>query len=139
MHALGQFRLFAWGVAVTVVIIGALLVFVTMMGAISERTREIGVHKALGATPWNIVSTILLETLFLTFISGYFGLVAGVFLLEAVTKMLEASGGDGMFAQAEIDFATATIALGTLMVAGTLAAILPATKAARIDPIDSHN
>ena len=62
-------------------------------------------------------------------------LVAGVFLLEGVTKMLEASGGDGMFAKAEIDFQTAAIALFTLVLAGVLSAILPATKAAKVDPI----
>ena len=48
MHALTQFRLFTWGVTVTVIFIGALLVFVTMMGSINERTREIGVFRAIG-------------------------------------------------------------------------------------------
>ena len=126
---------FIWVVAIGTIIAGVVGVGNIMLIVVKERTREIGVHKALGATSWHVISTILQETLFLTFISGYFGLVAGVFLLEGVTKMLEASGGDGMFARAEIDFETAAIALFTLILAGVLSAILPASKAAKVDPI----
>jgi len=128
-------KVFTWVVAIGTIIAGVVGVGNIMLIVVKERTREIGVHKALGATSWHIISTILQETLFLTFISGYFGLVAGVFLLEGVTKMLEASGGDGMFARAEIDFETAAIALFTLVLAGVLSAILPASKAAKVDPI----
>lgn len=128
-------QVFTWVVAIGTIIAGVVGVGNIMLIVVKERTREIGVHKALGATPWNIISTILQETLFLTIISGYFGLVVGVFLLEGVTKMLEASGGDGMFASAEIDFKTAIIAFATLVLAGALAAILPASKAAKVDPI----
>jgi putative ABC transport system permease protein len=126
---------FTWVVAIGTILAGVVGVGNIMLIVVKERTREIGVHKALGATSWNVISTILQETLFLTFISGYFGLVAGVFLLEGVTKLLESSGGDGMFAKAEIDFETAAIALVTLVLAGVLAAILPASKAAKVDPI----
>jgi len=128
-------QVFTWVVAIGTIFAGVVGVGNIMLIVVKERTREIGIHKALGATPWNIVSTILLETVFLTFISGYFGLVAGVFLLESVTSLLESSGGNNMFARAEIDFGTAVIALITLVLAGTLAAILPASKAARVDPI----
>lgn len=129
-------RVFSWVVAIGTIIAGVVGVGNIMLIVVKERTREIGVRKALGATSWNIVSTILLETLVLTFISGYFGLAAGVFLLEGITTILDASGGGGgMFAKAEIDFGTAITAMLTLIVAGALAAILPATKAARVDPI----
>jgi len=128
-------QVFTWVVAIGTIFAGVVGVGNIMLIVVKERTREIGVHKALGATPWNIVRTILQETLFLTIVSGYFGLVAGVFLLEGVTAMLESSGSIKMFSNAEIDFGTATIALITLVVTGALAAILPATKAARIDPI----
>ena len=128
-------KVFTWVVAIGTIIAGVVGVGNIMLIVVKERTREIGVHKALGATSWHIISTILQETLFLTFVSGYFGMVAGVFLLENVTKMLEASSGDGMFTRAQIDFQTAAIALVTLVLAGTLAAILPASKAANVDPI----
>ena len=128
-------KVFSWVVAIGTIIAGVVGVGNIMLIVVKERTREIGVHKALGATSWNIVNTILQETLFLTFVAGYFGLVAGVFLLEGVTSLLESSGGNDMFAKPEVDFGTATIALVTLILAGTLAAILPATKAAKVDPI----
>ncbi len=128
-------QVFTWVVAIGTIFAGVVGVGNIMLIVVKERTREIGVHKALGATPWNIIRTILQETLFLTIVSGYFGLVVGVFLLEGVTAMLESSGGVKMFSNAEIDFGTAAIALITLVVSGALAAILPATKAARIDPI----
>jgi len=130
-------KVFTWVVAIGTIFAGVVGVGNIMLIVVKERTREIGVHKALGATSWSIISTILQETLFLTIISGYFGLVAGVFLLEGVTSMLEASGDNSMFVQPEIDFGTASIALITLILAGTLAAILPATKAAKVDPIEA--
>jgi putative ABC transport system permease protein len=128
-------QIFSWVVAIGTIFAGVVGVGNIMLIVVKERTREIGVHKALGATSWNVISTILQETIFLTFISGYFGLVAGVFLLEGVTSMLDSSDGINMFSKAEIDFGTAAIALITLVLAGALAAILPATKAARVDPI----
>jgi putative ABC transport system permease protein len=128
-------RVFSWVVAIGTIIAGVVGVGNIMLIVVKERTREIGLQKALGATPWNIVSTILQETLFLTFVSGYLGLVAGVFVLEGITALLASGGGTEMFAKAEIDFNTAVAALATLLVAGALAAILPASKAARVDPI----
>jgi len=128
-------RVFSWVVAIGTIIAGVVGVGNIMLIVVKERTREIGLLKALGATPWNIVSTILQETLFLTFVSGYLGLVAGVFLLEGITSLLASGGGTEMFAKTEIDFGTAVTALVILLVAGTLAAILPASKAAKVDPI----
>lgn len=126
---------FSWTVAIGTIFAGVVGVGNIMLIIVKERTREIGLHKALGATSGHIIGTILLETLVLTFVAGYFGLAAGVFLLEGITGLLNGQEGAEMFAQAEIDFKTATIALITLIFAGGLAAILPATKAARVDPI----
>lgn len=130
-------RVFSWVVAIGTIIAGVVGVGNIMLIIVKERTREIGLHKALGATSWNIIGTIVMETLVLTFVAGYFGLAAGVFLLEGITALLSGAsdGGAAMFAQPEIDFKTAISAMFTLIFAGTLAAILPATKAARVDPI----
>ncbi|MFT7559174.1 MAG: putative ABC transport system permease protein [Flavobacteriales bacterium] len=125
----------SWFVAIVTIIAGVVGVGNIMLIVVKERTREIGLHKALGATSWNVIATILQETLVLTFVSGYFGLVAGVFLLEGVTSVLGSVGGAEMFANAEIDFKTAIIALTALVIAGVFAAIMPAAKAARVDPI----
>ena len=127
--------MFSWVVAIGTIFAGVVGVGNIMLIIVKERTREIGIHKALGATSWHIISTILLETLLLTLFSGYLGLVVGVFVLEGLSAVLAAGGGNPMFGKAEIDFVTALTALLTLTVAGCLAAILPASKAASVDPI----
>ena len=79
---------------------------------------------------------IVQESIFITAIAGYAGLVVGVFLLEGISKILEATGGDsGMFRHPEVDFSTAISALAVLVISGLLASMLPAAKAARVNPI----
>jgi putative ABC transport system permease protein len=103
---------------------------------VKERVREIGLRKALGATPASIVMMIMQEALFLTVVAGYSGLVVGAMLLEGIAKMLEASGGKaGFFGAPELEFGTALVALAVLIVAGVLASIMPAAKAAAVNPI----
>lgn len=128
-------KIFSWVVAIGTIIAGVVGVGNIMLIIVKERTREIGLHKALGATSFHIIGTILMETLVITFIAGYLGLAAGVFCLEGLTSILESQEGVDMFAKAEIDFATASLALITLVFAGSLAAVLPASKAAKVDPI----
>ena len=128
-------KVFSWVVAVGTIFAGVVGVGNIMLIVVKERTREIGLQKALGATPWRIISTILQETLVLTFVAGYFGLAAGVFSLEAITAVLSSGGAKGMFAPSTFDFTTAIIALAVLMFAGCLAAIMPASKAAKVNPI----
>ncbi len=127
-------RTFSWIVAIGTLIAGVIGVGNIMLIIVKERTREIGVRKALGATPGNIISTIVQEALVLTIFAGYLGLVAGVFTLEVITNVL-ASTPNTMFGKAEIDFTTASFAILALVIAGLLASILPASKAANIDPI----
>lgn len=128
-------KLFSWFVAIGTIFAGVVGVGNIMLIIVKERTREIGLHKALGATPRHIIGTILMETLLLTLVSGYFGLAAGVGCLELLTNFLGKQNDVDMFANAEIDFTTAIAALAALVIAGCLAAILPASKAASVDPI----
>jgi putative ABC transport system permease protein len=107
-----------------------------MLIVVKERTREIGLRKALGATPGTIISMIMQESIFITALSGYCGLVVSVFLLEGVSALMEANGGKaGMFRHPEVDFTTAVSALIVLVVAGVLASLMPAAKAAAVNPI----
>jgi len=123
-------------VAIGTIMAGALGVGNIMLIVVRERTREIGLRKALGATPTSIVAMIVQESIFITAVAGYTGLVAGVLLLEGVNALLAASGGRaGMFSNPEVDFTTALMALAVLIVSGVIAALLPAAKAASVNPI----
>jgi putative ABC transport system permease protein len=108
-----------------------------MLIVVKERTREIGLRKALGATPGSIIAMIIQESLFITAIAGYAGLVVGVALIEGIAQLLNAKGGGGasFFSRPEVEFSTALLALTILIVSGLLASLLPAAKAAAVNPI----
>ena len=115
---------------------GAIGVGNIMLIVVKERTREIGLRKALGATPSTIINMIMQETVFITAVAGYGGLVVSVFILEIVSKVMDANGGKaGMFRHPEVDFKTAITALVVLVIAGLLASLMPAAKAANVNPI----
>ncbi len=129
-------RVFSWIVAIGTILAGAIGVGNIMLIVVKERVREIGLRKALGATPASIVLMIMQEALFLTVVAGYSGLVVGALLLEGIAKMLEASGGKaGFMGPPELEFGTALVALVVLIIAGVLASIMPAAKAAAVNPI----
>jgi putative ABC transport system permease protein len=129
-------KVFSWVVAIGTILAGAIGVGNIMLIVVKERTREIGLRKALGATPVAIVSMIMQESMLITAVAGYTGLVVGALLLEAVAKMLEAGGGrPGFFSRPEVDFQTAMAALAVLIVAGVLASVMPAARAAAVNPI----
>ena len=107
-----------------------------MLIVVKERTREIGLRKALGATPRSIVGMIMQESLFITAVAGYSGLVVGALLLEAISKMLEASGGKVEFLLAPGNgFQDRDGRAAVLILSGVLASIMPAAKAAAVNPI----
>jgi putative ABC transport system permease protein len=105
-----------------------------MMIVVRERTREIGVRKALGATAFNIVSSIVQEAVVLTAAAGYLGLVAGVGLLAAVEKAVPPGNG---FARPEVSLTLAIGATIVLVIAGALAGLFPALAAAKVNPIEA--
>jgi putative ABC transport system permease protein len=129
-------KAFSWVVAVGTILAGAIGVGNIMLIVVKERTREIGLRKALGATPASIVLMIVQESLFITAIAGYMGLVVGTLLLQLVARTLD-TGGDAsrFFARPEVDFRTAIVALGVLMISGVLASLMPAARAAAVNPI----
>jgi putative ABC transport system permease protein len=109
-----------------------------MIITVKERTREIGVRKALGATPWSIVSTLLLESTLVTGVAGYIGLVCGVGLLELVSFGLRSFGVTlPYFLNPEVDFGVAVTSILLLVGVGVLAGLEPAVRAARITPIEA--
>jgi putative ABC transport system permease protein len=126
---------FGWVVAIGTILAGSIGVGNIMLIVVKERTREIGIRKALGATPASIVAMIIQESLFITAVAGYTGLVVGTLLLQGVANALEAGGGARFFSRPEVNFTTAIVALAVLMISGVLASLMPAARAAAVNPI----
>jgi len=108
-----------------------------MLISVRERTKEIGVRKALGATPSKIVRMILAETIVLTVIAGYLGIVTGVAALEGVGWVLEHAGGDLPFGPPPVNLTLALSAAAVIAVFGALAGIIPAFHASKIAPVEA--
>jgi putative ABC transport system permease protein len=131
-------RILVWIVGIGTLLAGVIGVSNIMLIVVKERTKEIGVQRAIGATPANIVSQIIIESVFLTSFAGYFGLTLGVGLLELINYFLNASGGQSnMFNNPEVDFNKAMTALVILVISGIFAGMIPARRAVSIKPIDA--
>ena len=129
-------NVFSWIVAIGTIFAGAVGVGNIMLIVVKERTREIGLRKALGATPASIVGMIMQESVFITAVAGYCGLIVGALLIESIARVLEANGGKaGFFGHPEVEFKAAIIALVVLVISGVLASLMPAAKAASVNPI----
>ena len=127
--------MFSWVVAIGTIFAGTIGVGNIMLIVVKERTREIGLRKALGATPASIVLMIMQESLFITAIAGYAGLVVGTLVIQAIATMLGPHGKPGFFSRPSVDFETAITALAVLITAGVLASLMPARRAAAVNPI----
>lgn len=124
-----------WIVGMGTLFAGAIGVSNIMLVTVRERTKEIGIRRALGATPRNIIQQILSESILLTLIAGIAGLMFGVGLLALVGMAL--SQGDQFFKDPQISFSVAIAALFILLVIGTLAGFIPANRAMNIKPIEA--
>jgi putative ABC transport system permease protein len=124
-------RLFFWWVGICTIIAGVVGVSNIMMIIVKERTKEIGIRKALGASPISIIVMILHESIFITTISGFIGLLTGLALLELVGPHAQSE----YFRNPQVDFNVAISTLIVLVIAGALAGFIPAYRAAKIRPI----
>lgn len=127
----GIIQTFFWGVGILTIIAGVVGVGNIMLIVVKERTKEIGIRKALGATPYSIVAMILHEAIFITLISGFLGLIFGLLLWAGIGPFIESD----FFSHPEVDFNIAMTTVILLTVAGAFAGFVPAYKAAKIKPI----
>jgi len=131
-------RLLVWIVGIGTLLAGIIGVSNIMLVVIKERTREIGIQRALGATPRNVITQIITESVVLTTFAGYFGLVVGVGLLEGINHLLDSSGANTqMFLHPGVNFNVAVTALAILIVSGIFAGMIPARRAVSVKPIDA--
>jgi putative ABC transport system permease protein len=127
-----------WIVGIGTLLAGVIGISNIMLVIVKERTKEIGIQRAIGAKPWNIISQIITESVFLTTFAGYVGLVIGVAVLEGVNYILSSANTDSnMFKNPSIDFNMAVTALVILVISGAVAGLIPARKAVSIKPIDA--
>lgn len=124
-----------WIVGLGTLFAGAVGVSNIMLVTVRERTKEIGIRRALGATPLNIIGQILSESIVLTLLAGIGGIVIGVGLLSATGIVL--SQGDQFFKDPQISFYIGVVALLILAIIGTLAGFIPAQRAMMIKPIEA--
>lgn len=125
-------RVFVWVIGIGTVFTGILAVSNIMVISVKERTREIGIRKALGATPTSIVGTIVRESLLVTAIAGYLGLIASLSLLEFLKQVIPEN--DYLY-QPDVDMPVVLMVTVLVIVSGTFAGFIPAWRAARVDPI----
>ncbi len=128
-------NILVWIVGIGTLIAGVIGISNIMLIVVKERTREIGVKRALGATPYHVTSQIILESVFLTTIAGICGLWIAVLLLELLNSAIGSE--TPMFNNPTIDFKVALTALSALIIAGGFAGLIPARKASTISPVEA--
>jgi putative ABC transport system permease protein len=130
-------QILTWIVGIGTLLAGVIGVSNIMMVIIRERTQEIGIQRAIGATPGKVMLHIVTESVFLTVMAGYVGLSLGVGLLELLNVALESGGDEIFFRHPEISFKMAVSALIVLVFSGIFAGFIPARRAVSIKPIDA--
>lgn len=127
-------RMFIWFIGFGTICAGIVGVSNIMMIVVKERTKEIGIRKALGASSSSIIGLIMQESIFITTIAGYIGLTIGVLILEWSGNFI--SGSD-YFSNPEVDIQVAINATLLLIFTGSLAGFFPALRASRIQPVNA--
>ncbi|WP_372949269.1 ABC transporter permease [Mariniphaga sp.] len=130
-------QILTWIVGIGTLLAGIIGVSNIMMVIIRERTQEIGIQRAIGATPGKVMLHIVMESVFLTVLAGYIGLALGVGLLELLGMALDTNTEEMFFRRPEVSFKMAVSALTVLVFAGIFAGMIPARRAVKIKPIDA--
>lgn len=133
---LDSIKLFTIFIGVLSIISGSIGVMNIMVISVKERTKEIGLRRALGANPQMIISSIIKEAVFITLFFGYVGLLSSAGLLSLINSL---AGEDATFKNLVVDVPLALVATGVLVFVGAIAGLIPAVKASRIRPVEALN
>lgn len=132
-----------WVIGLASLITGIVGIGNIMLITVKERTREIGIRKALGATPTSVLKLIIFEAIMITVVAGYIGIFLGVGLSELMSTMVEQGGGGGgphgptMFKDPTVNLGVVIWATVILIVSGVLAGLIPAWNATKVSPIEA--
>jgi len=142
MKIFNGITLFVSIIGIFTLIAGIVGVSNIMLVSVKERTREIGIRKALGAPPASILQSIIIESILITTFFGYIGMMMGIGLTEVVNFIMEksaAGGGDGMtvFKNPTVELSYVLISTSILIISGVIAGYMPARRAVRIKPIEA--
>ena len=125
-----------WFVGIATLIAGVFAIGNILLITVKERTKEIGIRRAIGATPFEIKRQIVIESIFLTIIAGIFGIISGGWILIAMDSAY-GSGPDSVLINASVPIIVVFISVIILVVFGTLIGLIPANRATSIKPIDA--
>ncbi len=138
----GYINIFLWVIGFACIMAGIVGVGNIMLITVKERTREIGIRKAIGATPWSIIKSVIIEAIFITAVAGYIGILFGVGVTELIARIMSQAGGAGgggmtMFKDPTVGLGIVFMVLGILVVCGVVAGLIPSLRATRIRPIEA--
>lgn len=133
-------KLFVWIVGIGTLIAGIVGVSNIMLITVKERTKEFGIRKALGATPTSIIKLILIESVFITSVFGYIGMMLGIAITETINFVISqtpAEEGNTIFSNPTVDVGIVIAALAILIISGLVAGYIPAKRAVTVKPIEA--
>lgn len=133
----GALQVIAYFVGILVLLSGIIGVSNIMLIVVKERTKEIGIRRALGESPWSIKLQILMESVFLTIISGMAGISFGALVIYLTNYILDANGPVDMFMNPSVGVTVVLTALFILVISGLLAGFIPAQSAIKVRPIEA--
>ena len=125
-----------WFVGIATLIAGVFAIGNILLITVKERTKEIGIRRALGATPFEIKRQIVVEAVFLTLLSGILGIITGGWILIVIDKVW-GQGDDATLVNASVSIAVVFVALALLVLLGSIIGLIPAFKATRLKPIEA--
>jgi putative ABC transport system permease protein len=131
-------NLLIWFVGIGTLLAGIIGISNIMLIIIKERTQEIGIKRAIGASPANVISTVITESVFLTGVAGFLGMFIGILIVELVSQALGSNAAESSgFLNPQVNFNVAVMSLLILIASGVLAGIIPSRRAVSIKPIDA--